>query len=600
MKHTSIKLLLPVLSLSIFLSGCSSGSLVNSVKIDESKMMFENNTSIYDKNNQEIQSLSSSQNREMFHLKDLPEYLKMAFVMTEDKRFYQHGSVDPKGIFRALYNDVMTGSKKEGASTITQQLARNVFLSNEKTYERKSKEIIIAAEIEKKYTKDQILEMYLNYIYLGSGAYGVQAAAHEYFGKDAKDLTIAESALLAGLPKAPSSYSPRNHLDLAKKRRAVVLSIMRKNNLITPEQEKEANDEEITLAKKTVSRYSPYQAYIDYAAKEAAKDLNIPLEQLSRGGYQIYTNFDTSLQKSMNQAVSNYSFSEDEPDQVVEVGMTSIDPKTGGILALYGGRNYSYRDFNHSTAPYQPGSVLKPLAVYAPALETKLWKPESLIKDEPMSFGNYSPHNAGGRYHGYVTLEEALARSLNIPAVSLLQQIGVDKGYLFVQNAGIPLDPNDRNLSLALGGLTRGVSTLKMAQAYGAFANKGVMNEAYSVREIKDKNGTTIFTVTPQSKAIMTPETADDITKMLKDVIVKPYGTGRSANIGLPVSGKTGTTQLNIKGLDGNKDAWFTGYTEEAATSIHIGFDRTDKNHYITGGGGKTPAELFKDLMISY
>ncbi|WML48584.1 PBP1A family penicillin-binding protein [Neobacillus sp. PS3-34] len=597
MTNNFFKTLLLFFSISTLLAGCSTSELVNEINLDDTKLQFESNTIIYDQDNHEIQRLSANQNRELVSLKELPEYLKMAFVVTEDKRFYEHNGVDPKGIFRALYNNIKSGTKKEGASTITQQLARNVYLSSEKTLARKSKEVIIAAELERKYTKDQILEMYLNYIYLGSGAYGMQAAAQEYFGKDAKDLTIAEAALLAGLPKAPSTYSPRHNLELAKERRGVVLSLMRENKIISAQEEKEANGQEIILSQETFKKHSPYQAYIDFAAKEAADGLKISLEQLYHGGYHIYTNLDIHVQKSMNAAVSNYYFQEDERDQSVEVGMTSVDPKTGAVTALYGGRNYIYQDLNHSTTLYQPGSVIKPLAVYAPALETGLWKPDSLIKDEPMSFGDYSPHNAGGSYHGYVTLAEALARSLNIPAVSLLQEIGVNTGFQFVENAGITLDPNDRNLSLALGGLTKGVSTLEMAQAYGAFANNGVMIDAHAVRNITDRDGTSLLTVNPPAKKIMSAETAQEMTEMLQGVISKPYGTGKAANIGRPVAGKTGTTQLNINGIDGNKDAWFTGYTDHLVTSIHIGFDRTDKNHYITSGGGKTPAELFHWLM---
>lgn len=278
--------------------------------------------------------------------------------------------------------------------------------------------------------------------------------------------------------------------------------------------------------------------------------------------------------------------------------MTSIDPKTGLILAMYGGRKYVYEDFNHAIAKYQPGSIIKPLAVYAPALKTNQWEPSSLLKDEPMDFGNYSPKNAGGRFFGEVSMEEAIGRSLNVPAVYLLNEIGIDNGYNFVENAGIDLVPKDRNLSLALGGLTHGASTLEMAQGYSAFANGGKMIEAHAVREVVDSEGIVLPKSTIEIKTLMTEDTASEITDMLEGVITKPYGTGRLANIGKPLAGKTGTTEGNLQGINGNKDAWFVGYTSELVTSIHIGFDKTDRNHYIINGGGKTPAELFRAVMM--
>ncbi|MGG3798391.1 transglycosylase domain-containing protein [Metabacillus fastidiosus] len=566
--------------------------------MDFSKLDVYSNTVILDKNGQKIQELNSGQHREVVSLNELPEQLKMAFVVTEDKRFFEHKGVDSKGILRALFKNIESGSNAEGASTITQQLARNVYLSSEKTIERKTKEVVIAAEIERKYTKEQILEMYLNHIYFGSGAYGVQAASIEYFGKDAKDLNIAESALLAGLPKAPSKYSPRNNMELAKERRATVLSLMRKNNIITEAEEIEANSQEIKLPLKKTHKYSVNQSYIDYAIKETVSRYGITMKDLYRGGYQIYTNLDNSIQQAMNQAVENYRFVEDEPDQIVEVGMTSIDPKTGLILAMYGGRKYVYEDFNHAIAKYQPGSIIKPLAVYAPALETNQWEPSSLLKDEPMDFGNYSPKNAGGRFFGEVSMEEAIGRSLNVPAVYLLNEIGIDNGYNFVEKAGIDLVPKDRNLSLALGGLTHGASVLEMAQGYSTFANGGKMIEAHSVREVVDSEGIVLPKSTIEIKTLMTEDTASEITDMLEGVITKPYGTGRLANIGKPLAGKTGTTEGNLQGINGNKDAWFVGYTSELVTSIHIGFDKTDRKHYIINGGGKTPAELFRAVMM--
>ena len=598
MINTITKLLLSCIVILLVLTSCSPVEYVKNVSVDYSKLNIYRNTVIYDRNGERIEELHNNQHQEVASIKELPEHLKMAFVVTEDKRFFEHKGVDPKGILRAFYKNIKSLSSVEGASTITQQLARNVFLSNEKTIERKTKEVVIAVEIERKYTKEQILEMYLNHIYFGSGAYGIQAAAQEYFGKDAKDLNIAESALLAGLPKAPSKYSPRNNMQLAKERRATVLSLMRMNHIISEVEENEANREDIKLRVKTDKEYSVYQSYIDYALKEAASEYGLTLEELYRGGYKVFTNLDISVQKAMNHAVAHYHFVEDEQNQIVEVGMTAIEPSSGSILAMYGGRKYEYQDLNHATAKYQPGSTIKPLAVYAPALETNQWEPDSLLKDEPIKFGNYSPNNADHRYYGEVSIEEAVGRSLNVPAVYLLNKIGIENGYNFVQNAGIELDPDDRNLSLALGGLTHGSSTLEMAQGYSAFANEGKMVKAHAIREIVDSKGKTMPSPAIETKKLMSEETSHEVTDMLQGVISKPYGTGRLANIGKPLAGKTGTTEANLEGINGNRDAWFVGYTHDIVISIHIGFDKTDRTHYISSGGGKTPSELFRHVMI--
>ncbi|WNQ12529.1 PBP1A family penicillin-binding protein [Paenibacillus aurantius] len=580
----------------VLLSGCANPlSFENSM--DVTKVSIPVNTVIVDAQGHEVDQLYNQENREYAKLSEMPEYLIRGFLITEDKRFYEHAGVDPQGIFRAIYKDAASQSLREGASTITQQVAKNAFLTQEKTVGRKLNEMAIAIELEKHYSKEQILEMYVNLIYFGEGAYGVKTAAKAYFGKDLQHLSISEAALLAGLPKAPSAYSPRHDIDKALQRRNTVLSLMRENGVITEQQEWDAQHVEVKLVSEQPDS-NRYPAYVDYVLKEAGDLLHIEEKQLLSGGYRIYTGFDPAVQKAMDRAVASHPFPDDRKDRGVDVGIAALKPETGAIAALYGGRQYQPKGVNHATASFQPGSALKPIAAYVPAIETKGWKPNDLISDEPMTFVHgYAPQNYGDKYYGKVTLYEALARSLNVPAVYLLNDAGIQAGARYVEAAGIKLDPKDKGLSIALGGLTKGVSAVQLAQAYPAFANHGTVTGAHAIIEIKDRNGQTILKQEPMRQNIMKPETADTMSAMLQGVITEPFGTGRSADFGKPAAGKTGTTQAPGLGPEANKDAWFVGYTSELATAIHIGFDITDREHYLSNGGGREPAQLFSTVM---
>ncbi|WP_078410894.1 transglycosylase domain-containing protein [Priestia abyssalis] len=595
MKTFATRLLLLALCLFLF-TACSFQDIADINKMDVQKLLTAESTVIYDSEGNVLDTLFKTVPRTNVSLDTLPDYAKMAFVVTEDKRFYEHFGVDIRGIFRALVTNIVERRKAEGASTITQQLVRNLYLSREKTIRRKVDEMILAVALERKLTKDEILELYVNQIYFGSGTYGIGAATKLYFDKEAKDLSISEAALLAGLPKAPSKYSPANDADLAQERRNIVLDLMYEQKVISKEEWETAKEEDVHVPDVPVKESSPYQAFIDAVTEEATETYNITEEQLYRGGYKIYTGFEKTLQDAVNDTADGYRFAEDWSDQKVEIGIAAVSPETGLIQALYGGRDYTPKSLNHAVIPYQPGSAIKPLAVYAPALETNVWNRSSTLIDEPKTFSDYAPKNYNNRYHGEVLMEEAVARSLNIPAVSLLSELGVNQGFNFIKKSGIDLKEEDKNLALALGGTASGISPLQFAQAYTTFANGGIMTEARVIERFVKPDGQTKSQ--QNSKTLMTAENAQEMTDMLRSVVEEPYGTGRKArSTNVKIAGKTGTTQLSETNLEANKDAWFVGYTEDTVMAVHAGFDRPDDDHYLKSSGGDAPAIMFGNII---
>ncbi len=565
------------------------------------KMQMPETSIIYDAQGKEITKLYR-QNREYVTLSEMPQRLAEAFIATEDRRFSEHAGIDIWAIGRALYKDIVHRGAVEGGSTITQQLAKNIFFTSwDKTLFRKATEASIALALERNYTKDEILEKYLNQIYFGNGVYGVKAAAELYFGKSDLDgkngLTLGEMATLAGIPKSPANFNPLDSPENAKDRRAVVLKLMYEQGYITKEEMDAANAEEFHVP---VNRDKKrYLAFVDYVQKEAAEAAGISEEELNLGGYHIYTTMDAKAQQTLEAAFENDNyFQKDGPKQKMQGSMVIVDHKNGGIVAMVGGRDYVRKGLNRALVPRQPGSSFKPIVSYAPALETGNWNPYSLLKDERMSFGNYTPRNYDNRYRGQVTMIYAVQQSINVPAVWLLNEIGIKKGVEFAADLGIPLEPEDKNqLGIALGGLKKGVSPLQMAQAYGAFANGGVMNKAHAIERIVDRDGRQVYQFKPEQKKVMSPKTAYYMTLMLQSVVEN--GTGKRARINRPVAGKTGTTELGIDGINNssaNRDVWFVGYTPEWTAAVWMGFDKTDARHYVTIGSG-APAKLFADVM---
>lgn len=550
----------------------------------------------------EIAKIYKGENRESVNIKDVPERLKQAFIATEDRRFEQHSGVDFWAIGRALVKDVIHMSAVEGGSTITQQLAKNVFLSSEKTAFRKGTEMSIAFALDEKYTKDEILERYLNRIFFGSNAYGIKAAAKVYFGKsNLNDLKVWEMATLAALPKAPSRYSPLANPDLSKERRGVVLRLMADQGYITEAERAEAAAVDYVPPAATATSTKDYASYVDYVMNEAEDMYGIDEDELLTKGYRIYTTMNPKAQQVMEQTYANPSFfQKDATDgQKIQSAMVIVDNKTGGLMAMIGGRDYKSRGFSRIYSKRQPGSSFKPIAAYGPALESGNYTPYSMMDDSQTSFGNgtYSPRNYDRVTHGQVTMFEAVKKSYNLAPVWLLDQIGVKTGIDFAKKLGIQLNPTkDVNLAIALGGLTDGVSPLQMATAYSAFANQGSLNKTHAILRITDTQGKEIAVYKQEKKQVIQPKTAYYMTLLLQGV-VETGGTGTKAKLNRPVAGKTGSTGLDIKGIEQyDRDVWFVGYTPEWTAAVWEGFDKVDSKHYVTVGSGSTAA-LFKEIM---
>lgn len=560
-------------------------------------------TYLFDQDGNKISQLSSSK-IEPVKIGQIPANLKYAIVATEDRRFFEHSGVDLQSIGRALWRDIRSRGFAEGGSTITQQLAKNLFLQSDKTLSRKLKEAGYALKIDLNYNKDEILELYLNSIYFGEGSWGVQNAAKTYFGKNVSDLSLAECALLAGLPKAPSRINPVKNKEAALDRRNVVLSLLKEQNYISEGDYVSAKAAPIALnPSKKDDLKDKFPSYVDYVIREAEEKFGFTEGQILSEGLQIYTTMNPTVQNAAEDVYREGTlFPESKPDQLIQSGTVILDHHTGGIRAIVGNRNDGIaRGFNYATdAVRQPGSSFKPLVVYGPALD-KGYTPFSMLYDGVLNINGYQPKDWDMQTRGQVTLEEAVTKSWNIPAVWLLNEIGIDTGMAYAQKAGIPLDKDDRQLGIALGGLSKGVSPLQMAQAFSQYPNGGTMIPAHAIVKITDRSGHVLAEAKPKPVPVTTPQTAYTMTKLLQNVVNS--GTGVNARMNRPAAGKTGTTQLpdtpEFQGITGgvSKDAWFVGYTPELTAAVWLGYDKTDKDHYLTTSGSAAPAQIFKEIL---
>jgi penicillin-binding protein 2A len=558
-------------------------------------------TLIYDKNGTLASKLASTKIRPET-LNNIPSQLKNAIIATEDRRFYDHTGIDVRSIIRALWRDVRSQSLVEGGSTITQQLAKNMFLPTDKSLSRKLKEAAYATKIEMTYSKDEILLLYLNNIYYGDGQWGIQRAAKNYFGKNTEDLSLSESALLAGLPKAPTTYNPVKNKQAAIVRRNIVLSLMKEQNYITDTELKQSEASPINLAKAVVEDTAIHYAdFMDTVMTEATEMYGFTEAQLLASGLQIYTTVDPKVQLAAEAVYLNNSlFPASKPDQLIQSGAVIIDQHNGEIRGIVGHRGEGvFRGFNYATKlKRQPGSSFKPLAVYGPALEQG-YTTDSILPDVPLNINGYRPENYDKQTRGNVTLKEAIAQSYNIPAVWLLNEIGIDSGIDFVARTGITLPKEDRKLGIALGGLSEGTSPLQMAQSFTAFSNQGDIQPAHTIIRILSSSGELLVEAKNQVLKATTPEVAYTMTTLLANAVNE--GTGAAAALDRPTAGKTGTTQLpdtdEFAGITGgSKDIWFVGYTPELTAAIWIGYDNTDKDHYLTTGSS-TAASIFKQIL---
>ncbi len=549
-------------------------------------------TTVFAADGEAAGALHGSENRVWVPLSEIPEDVQNAFIAAEDLRFYRHHGVDFYRLMGALWQDIRSLSYAQGGSTITQQLIKLTHLTQTKTLSRKAQEIVLALRLERVMDKQQILEAYLNAVYFGHGAYGVEAAANTYFGKSASELTLSEGALLAGIIKSPSNYAPHLHPDRSVARRNAILDTMQKNGYITEAQRDTARSEALRLSMKEDD--ARFAWYMDAVLKEATEALGLSADEVIAGGYRIYTGLDPAMQGAAEAlfAQGDRFPGAAEDGTPTQAALVALDTGSGEISAVIGGRSYDVRrGLNRATQmKRQPGSAFKPVSTYAAAVDAFGYVPSSIVDDTPRAFsGGYAPSNAGGTSYGRVTLRQALSRSLNIATVALADEIGTPALRNYAQRFGLPLASEDANLSMALGSLTYGVSPAELGAAYCALANGGERVEAHTIRYIEDGDGRRVYEARPVEQRAVSPETAYMLTDMLKTAASS--GSAKAlAECGLPVAGKTGTV---AESGGGTRDIWTVAYTPGLAVSVWMGYDAPDA-HSLPGdlGGSGYPARL--------
>lgn len=545
---------------------------------------------IYDGQSDVVTRLHGVQDRTWVSISELQPSTVYAFISAEDARFFEHEGVDVIRIAGAIVADIKAGSYVQGASTISQQLIKLSHLTSEKTISRKAEEAALAYEMERQYSKEDILEMYLNYVYFGGGYYGIEAAAKGYFGVHASDLTLDQSAMLAGILKSPSGYAPHINYAASINRRNNILRLMRDYGYITDDEKKQASARRPTILHDKNEEYSGY--YTDAVTKSAAALMGITVDELIRGGYSIYSAMDSDIQHYCEEMFKN---GELFPAEDSEAAIVVLEPSTGMVVAMVGGRSYTGGiSFNRATdIRRQPGSVIKPVIAYAPAFEYLNYTAADMILDEETTFADYTPSNYGNKYYGWVTVREAVTKSLNVPAVKTLSAVGVYKAKDFAKRCGIEFDDKDDSLALALGGFTYGVSPLQIAGAYSCFASGGIYNTPTLIKKITDRNGLTVYEYRQDSRRVMSEANAYILTSMLKSVVTE--GTGHRLNtLDIPIAGKTGTVGL----ANGNRDAWMAGYTPEYTAVVWQGYD-SDRLGLLPSSatGGTYPALMLYELF---
>ncbi|SEF54732.1 penicillin-binding protein 1A [Caloramator fervidus] len=631
-KKRGVLNILLIILLSIFLFTIAAGigitlAIIKSAPEIDANILdnLKQSSKIYDKDGNFIEDFSDIQNRTIVPLNKIPRHVQNAFIAIEDERFWKHHGIDPKRILGAIWYDIKTMSKAQGASTITQQLIKNIALSPKKDFSRKIQEMYLALQLERKLSKEQILEAYLNTIYLGGNAYGIQAASMYYFGKDVSELTVAEAALIAGLTQSPYKYypyskknkeNPKVYLD----RQRTVLKKMLEQGYITQSEYNEAINQKLVFKSKESSNTMKYQwfieAAIDQIAKDMANKLNISegeaKQKLRTGGYNIYLTLDTKIQKAAEDILNNdsyfkqfklqpYSPDEKSPEIIQpQAAAVIMDPFTGEVRALVGGRGpHPLRSINRATeVKRQPGSAIKPLAVYAPAIDLKIATAATVIDDTPFSkdllalTGGWQPKNYDFSYRGKVTVREAITRSINVVASKLLLEIGISNSLNYLQNKFhiSTITNSDKYVApLSLGGLTEGVYPIEMAAAYGVFANKGIYSEPILYTLVTDRYNNIILEKKPNQTKAISSQAAYIMLDMMKDVVRKPYGTGSRARFGsMPVAGKTGTTSDYT-------NVWFCGVTPYYSGVVWIGHDKPNKS--IPGLKSSLAAKIWGDIM---
>ncbi|MBP2620727.1 penicillin-binding protein PBP2A [Streptococcus panodentis] len=558
-------------------------------------------TLIYDKDGGEAGSLSG-QKGTYVELTEISQDLQNAVIATEDRSFYENGGINYGRFILAI----LTAGRSGGGSTITQQLAKNAYLSQDQTIERKAKEFFLALEINKKYTKQEILTMYLNNSYFGNGVWGVEDAAKKYFGVSASQLSLDQSAVLAGMLKGPEIYNPLYSVENATNRRDTVLQNMVAAGYIDQATADQAAA--VGIGGQLVDAYAGksedyrYPSYFDAVINEAINNYGLTEEEIVNNGYRIYTELDQNYQASMQVIYSNVSlFPVAEDGTMAESGSVALDPKTGGVRALVGRVNSeegsSFRSFNYATqSSRSPGSTIKPLVAYSPAVAAG-WPTDKELDNTRTTFGDYTINNYGNiQSSPTVPMYQALAESLNIPAVSTVDELGVNKAFEYGKKFGLNMDKVDQTLGVALGS---GVTTnpLQMAQAYSVFANDGVMNDAHLITKIENASGQVVKTHRQTSTRVLNHSTTEKMTSMMLGTFSN--GTGiYAAPYGYTMAGKTGTTETDFN-PDLSGDQWVIGYTPDVVISQWLGFPTTDESHYLTGTSANEASAVFRNVANS-
>lgn len=575
--------------------------LAKTTNVKDLQNALKATTIIYDKNGDQAGSLTG-QKGTYVELDAISENLQNAVVATEDRSFYKNSGINYGRFFLAI----LTLGRSGGGSTITQQLAKNAYLSQDQTVERKAKEFFLALEINKKYSKKEILTMYLNNAYFGNGVWGIEDASKKYFGVSASQLSLDQSAVLAGMLKGPEIYNPLYSVENATNRRNTVLQNMVAAGYI--DQKTADQSAAVDIHGQLVDAYEGksedyrYPSYFDAVINEAVNEYGLTEEDIVKNGYRIYTELDQNYQASMQVIYDNTAlFPVAEDGTRAESGSVALDPKTGGVRALVGrvgsDENPGFRTYNYATqAARSPGSTIKPLVVYSPAVAAG-WSTNKELDNSTTQYGSYEVNNyAGIQSSPTVPMYQALAESLNLPAVATANELGLNTVFEYGKKFGLNMDKVDKSLAVALGA---GVTTnpMQMAQAYGTFANGGVMNDAHLITKIENASGQVVKSHSQKSTRVLSGSTTDKMTNMMLGTFSN--GTGvNAAPYGYTMAGKTGTTETSFnKDLSG--DQWVIGYTPDVVISQWLGFPTTDENHYLTDSSAGTASEIFRNVANS-
>lgn len=575
--------------------------LAKTTNVKDLQNALKATTIIYDKNGDQAGSLTG-QKGTYVELDAISENLQNAVVATEDRSFYKNSGINYGRFFLAI----LTLGRSGGGSTITQQLAKNAYLSQDQTVERKAKEFFLALEINKKYSKKEILTMYLNNAYFGNGVWGIEDASKKYFGVSASQLSLDQSAVLAGMLKGPEIYNPLYSVENATNRRNTVLQNMVAAGYI--DQKTADQSAAVDIHGQLVDAYEGksedyrYPSYFDAVINEAVNEYGLTEEDIVKNGYRIYTELDQNYQASMQVIYDNTAlFPVAEDGTRAESGSVALDPKTGGVRALVGrvgsNQNPGFRSYNYATqVARSPGSTIKPLVVYSPAV-AEGWSTNKELDNSTTQYGSYEVNNyAGIQSSPTVPMYQALAESLNLPAVATANDLGLDTVFEYGKKFGLNMDKVDKSLAVALGA---GVTTnpMQMAQAYGTFANGGVMNDAHLITKIENASGQVVKSHSQKSTRVLSGSTTDKMTNMMLGTFSN--GTGvNAAPYGYTMAGKTGTTETSFnKDLSG--DQWVIGYTPDVVISQWLGFPTTDENHYLTDSSAGTASEIFRNVANS-